>query len=296
MQKIKYVFLSVAIMFTESSIAQVKRLDAERIEAKSITIKKMIERHEQIVLGLTALAGMQQLCISLPALSNLCGFSFGKSAYDNSQRRFLWYHNTVNAPFFDLMQESIKLEEPSFASALSQGFKKTFFTADGWKNICAFAFSSAATSFILQKVDTKFRHPDTLRWYVYAHVPYVKAIKTIKNLTVDLQAHDLTAQERDYYYFMLYTCCDQLSGYGEDMCAYMVYKSSELEGRAAEMAEKMARYLLNYQNEALGAIGDELDKQTPDYQIIKQLIAVYESEMRSHRDMFAVIEGELQSE
>ena len=278
MQKIKYVLLTIAIVFAESSIAQVKRLDSERIDVKSVTIKKMIERHNSIVAGLTALATMQQILFFTPML--IAGFNkfFDRPVCTCGYEPLV---PSVHVPFF---------------SAMANGFKDTFCTVDGWQNLLKFCAGEAATHFILQKIDTTFRHPDTLRWYIYAHVPYVRAIKTIKSLTVKLQANDLNAQERDHCHSMLYACCDRLSGYGEDICAYMVYKSTDLEGRTAEMAERMARYLLNSQNETLGAIGNELDKQEPDYQIIKQLIIVYESEMRSHRDMFAVIEGELQRE
>ena len=276
MQKIKYFLLGVVIVFAESSIAQVKKLDAEQINAKSIIIKKMIDRHNSIVAGLTALATMQQLLFFTPMF--ISGFN----------------------KFFDspvCVCGSVPLVPPvhvPFFSAMANGVKDTFCTVDGWKNLLQFCAGEAATHFILQKIDTVFRHPDTLRWYVYAHVPYVRAIKTIKNITIRLQEDDFNAQSRDHYHSILYVCCDRLAGYGEDVCAYMVYKGSDLEGRTALMAERMARYLLNYHNEILGAICDELDKPEPNYQIINHSIGLYESEMRSHRDMFAVIEGELQ--
>jgi hypothetical protein len=276
MKKIKYVVLAVAIVFGESSIAQVKQLYAARIEAKSIAIKKMIERHNSIADGLVAFAVLYQVALFAPVFT--AGFNnfFDKPACICKPQALV---KPVYLPFF---------------TALSNGFKDLFFTSNGLQELLKMSVSNITANFILGKVIPVFRHSDTLRWYVHAHVPYVRAIQTIKSLTVKLQVNDLNAQDRDHYHSVLYACCDRLSGYGEDVCAYMVYKSSELEGRAAEMAERMARYLLNSQNEALGSIGNELDKQTPDYQIVKQLITVYESEMRSHRDMFAVIEGELQ--
>lgn len=278
MQKIKCALLSVAILFVGGSNAQVRRLDAARIDEKSHAIKKMIERHNSIVGGLTALATMQQLLFFMPMF--IAGFNkvFDRpTCLCGSESSVV----PVHVPFF---------------SAMATGFKDTFCTADGWQNLLKFCAGEAATHFILQKIDTEFRHPDTLRWYVYAHVPYVRVIKTIKNLTIKLQEDDLDVQERKHYYFMLYGCCDRLSGYGEDMCAYMVYKSSDLEGRTALMAERMARYIMNYQNEFLGSIDAELERDVPDYHVIRNLITGYEAEMRSHRDMFAVIEGELQRE
>lgn len=276
MKKIKYVVLSVAIMFAESNIAQVKKLDEIRIDAKSDAIKKMIERHNSIVAGLTGLATMQQLLFFTPIF--IAGFNkfFDRSVCMCGSEPLV---QPVHVPFF---------------SAMANGFKDTFCTVNGWQNLLKFCVGEAATHFVLQKVDTHFRHPDTLRWYVHTHVPYVRVLKIMKNITLKLQEHDLDERDKDHYCSLLYACCDRLSGYGEDICAYIVYKSSDLEGRTAEMAEQMARYLLNYQNESLEAIGVELDKHEPDYQIINQLIAIYETEIRSHRDMFAVIEGELQ--
>lgn len=275
MKKIKYSLLSGAILFFSAGIAQVKKLDAAQITIKSSAIKKMIERHNNIVTGLSALAVVQQVLFFTPMfLAN--------------------FNKLFDRPVCDCGSKSVeKLHHLPVFSALANGMKDLFCTSSGWQYLLTFCAGEAATHFILQKVDTAFHHPDTLRWYIYAHVPYVRAINTIKNVTIELQASDLDAQARDHYYALLYAYCDRLSGYGEDMCAYMVYKSSELEGRTAEMAERMADYLLNYHNKALGAIGDELDKQTPDYQKVNQLITLYESEIRSYRDMFAVIEGEL---
>lgn len=263
-------FICAGLIILLPLSATIKKLDSAVIDCKAIAIQKMIERHELIVQGLTACAFLQQLPIIIEGVGSLFNYSMVKKE----------------------AKEIANAEKISFFGAMSQGFQNAFFTKEGWERSWPIIAGWAATTFIMQSVQEKFQHPDTLRWYIRSHVPYGKSIVVMKKVITHLQDTHLSDQDRAFKHIMCSGLLEQLANYGEDICAYIQYKASRLEGRRKINAEKCSRYLIHYHNDLLERIDTLLHGDISGYSSIIDLLDVYSSELMHYRQLFSTLEGE----
>jgi len=273
-----YLGLSALIFFGSVFPANNRRLDHKNVITKSVVIKQMITHHNYAANALMVLGSLQAASVFLPMFMSAVNVFIGKP-YNASA-------NTIDVGSED------KPERVAFFAALSSATKDIFYTKEGWKVVVFPFIGQAVCSFLLQKINEEFFHPNTLRWYIFSKVPYVQTIRIIKKLAKQLEVQAIDEHTMRHYHDSLVSACYQLVGYGEDICAYMLYKSGELEGEEKLAAERVARYFFNYNNDILGKIFDQLDVENPKYHMINDLIATYEAELKFQLKHFTSIEGE----
>jgi hypothetical protein len=284
MKKISYIFIIALLIGSNGIFSKGTQLDEKAIEQKVLLIEKMIARHNYAVAGLTAIGYIQQLSYWLPAIIEGIDYISGESSSRGA-----------------LQQESVveNKEKIGFFSGIAQGTKDLLFTSDGWKrmgSVGLYFTGQIGAFFLFQKISEMVYHPDTLRWYIYAKVPYPKTIAFIKELSKKLSEGIDNPEELQHYQFLMNESCKQLVGYGEDMCAYMTYKSTGLSQHQQMLAERTARYLFNYQNDVFKKIFIELRKEKPLYGYIMAILQSYSDELKYQRKLFSSIEGETQEE
>ncbi len=285
-QKIHSFFLVNLLCLSAYTFAAADVYIKEKVLAqKALNIKKMMNRHYAAKVGLTALFCVHQLTYLLPALKDCADYFFGDE-------------NTIKTQPAIQQQIPPKVEIGFFAGIIKDT-QELFGTTQGWKRIgsAGFNFTGMIGSIIVsQKIAELISHPDTLRWYIHAHVPYAQTLALIETLSQKLDSADeYSPEKRAFYKSSLYLSCKQLVFYGQDVCAYMTYKGQDMPGAQKMHAERACRYLLNYQNEVFNELFTELAKENPEYGRVEALMQQYRSELKQQRVVFASIEGETQA-
>ncbi len=251
---------------------------------KAVAIQKMINRHQFIVSGLMTLGSLQALAVGISFFSDYFG---EHSNVDNGGVKA-----TEKMEVSSTQQEQKK----GFFASLAHNTKDLFCTSNGWYRIglvCLNIGGQIGSTLILQKVLDELYHPDTLRWYIHAHVPYEKITHTIESLAQKLMVPDTYNEEQITHYRQAITLfSQQLVGCGEDLCAYMTYKSAQLPECQNILAEKSARYLLHYQNDLFKKLFAELEQAYPRYDAIVNMMRAYRVELKYQRKLFSSIEAE----
>ena len=287
----KKLHATLAILFLSSHALHTSNYMQEKVIAhKAVLIKKMITKHDYAVSGLMALGYLQQLSYWLPTLSAGAHYFFGEP---NST-------DTIAPICVCASQQREKVEELGIFAGIAKDFKELFGTVDGWKRIGGGGLHIVGyigAFFLFQKISDSVYHPDTLRWYIKAQIPYENTTIMIEDVAQRLMAVDHNDQKRmQYYQFVLCNLCKQLVGYGEDICAYMVYKSNNVLENQKMFAEGVSRYLFNYQNDIFATIFNELAQDTPQYSNIINIMKAYRGEMAYQRKLFSSIESETKEE
>jgi len=267
-----YGFLMSMLLASSLLFCDERMLSSEKIVEKSVAIKQMMKRHTYAANMLIVLGSIQALSVFVPMLIGVV-----KALTSQSPKK-----STIDTPMLD----EIKPERVPFFTALSSTTKDIFYTKEGWKTFIWPFIGQMTTSFMLQKIDKAFFHPDSLKWYISVNAPYVRTVALMNDLIKKLTMNSGNESAVRHYHDSLVFGALQLVGYGEDICAYMVYKSGELEGSEKEAAERISRYLFNYQNEILGAIFTQLDKASPDYNAISKLMATYNEGVKFQLKLF----------
>lgn len=272
-----YRVLSAILFSSGLVISDMRKLNQEAIDAKTVTIEKMVQQHRYAVFGLTALAFAQQIPTLVPALLSM--FNLIKNIDFNAKNE-------------EKIEDKTKLEQVGFLRALSRGMGYAFLTGEGWGIMLRFVASGVASHFIVQKIEQQFYHPDSLGWYINTQVPYIKTLIGIKDIVKKMESGVIDLRAKQHNYDILCALCEQLIVQAEDVCAYIAYKTNLLEGNQKVMAERTGRYLLNYYNEAFAQIGIALGRAEVDYNEIKRILALYQSELKYQRKIFSAIELE----
>lgn len=286
---------SVAIMCGSLSLSadSVRLLQQTEINKKVVAIEKIITRDSRIVLALKALGHAQEIYILWSLMSPL-------------------FTDNTAAKELQLLCIECKerpkaaIEKISFTKALWSGLtnfgtntKNLFTTPQGWLTMGgwgAYYGSCLAALYVTLRIPDDCVHPDTLRWYLSAYVPYEVTTQVMKDAIINLQDQSLEAEQVKYNRQLLHSSINRLARYGESICAYMVYKTKQLDEYEQQVATAAAHHCFKYYNNWLMAISAQCSSNNPDYNQINQLITSYEMAMAAELKHFAAIEGETKAE
>lgn len=149
---------------------------------------------------------------------------------------------------------------------------------------------------VMQGVYTKLNYPNTFRWYICSHVPYIKTIEYIKTTIATLQDQSLTLEQINYNKQLLQEACNRFVCDGEKLCGYMIYKTQLLDIEEQQIAERTARYFCNYYNEFLQRMSDQLACEVVDYTILDTMLTSFETDIKRQFKLFFYLEGETDEE
>jgi hypothetical protein len=286
----KYVqLLFSALIFSSSCMSgyEIRLLDQKKIKQHATAIEKKVTRDYYVRMAL----------ISMVA---------ARIAYAG----FKWLNTPVEKPI-DLIQQPKKLDVPKITWGQWVCNVKT-----SWINWGAHLISKEniqnsminagkfglATTFqmgmgsVMQGVYTKLNYPNTFRWYICSHVPYIKTIEYIKTTIATLQDQSLTPEQTNYNKQLLQEACNRFVCDGEKLCGYMTYKTQLLEIEEQQIAERTTRYFCTYYNEFLQRMSDQLACEVVDYTILDTMLASFETDIKRQLKLFFYLEGETDEE
>jgi len=306
MKKIYVSMIILSFIAAQNHATSNKMLIDDVVIAKSRAIETMITRHNYMVNALAVMGYAHNLALLMPGIMGGLKYFFNdeEAALDGES-----YHPLVKKAInqFDILAKKFvpytPVEKKTLAENVVQGMKNIgndaynlFFTSGGWLTIGKKGLTLGGYLggfFILQRIAEQVQHPDTLRWYISTKAPYMQTTEMIKTLAKKLSTPVEDEKKRQFYHDSLVSACYQLVKYGEDICAYTLYKSMQLEDAEKESAERISRYIFNYNNDVFASLFNEVDKKECDYGVITHIIINYEQEMKFQRNMFSVVEGEI---
>lgn len=277
----KRIWLSVLLSF--GFLSQGAPITDAIIDVKASKIKRMISIHQYISTGLSVMGYLQQVQYVVEGIQYFIND-------EQSQTKI------VCACQNSIPNSGDDAGLPTISSALSN----LFFTTAGLKHIAkkgGYMLLNLGGLFICLHQFNKVNHPDTLRWYVKSKAPYQKVVVCLKKTADSLHKNDLSDDKVSYYKKQLLVFLRQLIGYGQDVCGYMKYKSDLLDEAAqAEGAKNCLSYLKTYQNRCFKALY-ELSfclQDDQSYASFCEQLEDYIKELAHQKDVFAVLEGELE--
>ncbi len=247
----KILLLVIAISPLYNSAHELLSLQQSAINKKAVVIEKRMARDRYATYGLNTL-------------------------------RFAYYIY----PWIVLFQKGVEFSKKDASEkipmwqAIKASFNHLFWTQEGWTGI-AQAGIGVAGSVIASRICDRFIHPDTLRWYVHSHAPYMMTISIMKK-----QQESIDSKK------FLHLLHNRLVRQAEAMCAYEIYKCKHLDDEEKEIAQRAVRTLFTVQQYWLHCIAAQLKSEVIDYQELHTILGQYEAEIRLQLNHFAIIEGE----
>src|SRR5204863_8241795 len=132
--------------------------------------------------------------------------------------------------------------------------------------------SQVGAMHIMSIIAERIQHPDTLRWYLYAHIPYESTFSVMKVIIKKLESNTLSHEQTRYNHIFLRLAADRLTRYVEDIGAYMMYKGRVMDEQQPEMMNFAVTDLITTHNMWLAKIYEQINDQKPDYSILSRLI------------------------
>lgn len=265
MSYLKSLLIPLTFIFFDSLVCESRLLQKKAVVQKAVVIEKQIARERCVVYGLTALSLAQNI--------------------------YPWvalYKGQTTAGAVDQKQLSM-------ADSIKESFRFLFYTQEGWSSIVQTVIG-AGSGIVISNVCEKFVHPDTSRWYVHAHVPYVLTITMMQEWLAAMHNDSLEFKCVDDHKKHVHLLCDRLVQQGESICAYMVYKAKRLDEEEKALAKRAARSMFIAQNCWLQHISEQLFADNINYQELGKLLVAYEENISFQLNHFSVIEGETSQE
>ncbi len=263
---------SILIMFLSVSAENIRLLERQEIDKKAIKIEKKLIRDKFFLSVLTVGGYIQSIYVFISLLTQYFA--------DNSSTQSI--HDTCPNCVKKVAEVVIPVTEIPMKQKWA-GIIGQFIVYHG---------SMLGVSFILSRVADSLIHPDTLRWYIHAYVPYVSTIEDMKRVIFNLQDQFLDKKTIIYKRELLKGSLIRLARYGELICAYMAYKIKHLDAAEQEIALKTSAYLFDYYNDWLIDMNVLCEVDSLDYNRMNALIKLYEITITSQLRHFYAIEGE----
>ena len=282
--------LLLPIIFTALTVSAepVRLLQQVDVNKKIVEIEKRVIRDKRAVLAVNLLEQFSNITLfvsymtplfsdPLPSVASSCEACKEKAKApveeDTSTKGFL-----------------------SGLTSFGHNTKNLLTSSQYWKTIGLFCLSQSISNFIVSRIADDIVHPDTLRWYVSAHAPYKATTSIMREVIIQLHEESLEVPHKAHNKQILHDSLNRLARYGESMCAYMTYKTKQLEEYEKPVAHRATCYLFKYCNDWLAEISVLCESNEPDYDQIKQLITTYEAEIAAQLRHFYAIEGETKIE
>ena len=260
-------------------------INRHKMVEQSRKIRTMISRHRYMVTGLGIMGAVSEISFLMP-------FFTGNPAPESAKPV------SVNAPSDTTWSQAIM----GFPAAMWDGVKTTgsnalwlFTTPDGLKRFTLAALgigSQIGAMHIMSKLAERIQHPDTLRWYLYAHVPYDSAFDVMKAALKKLEDPALSHEQMRYNMIFLELAAKRLTHYVEDVGAYMMYKSRELEKAQRLMVKFVIDDVVESHNAWLQKMYEQFSAPVPQDAILRHLVNAYEADLVAKFNHFSMIEGE----
>jgi len=251
------------VVFLCNSMSAVAGMQQAEIDKHAGIIEAKITRERYMMYGFTAFSVVQELYRWTPFFMGLWGKSF------------------VN---------QVKEDKKPLLQSCKEGFEWIFYTKQGWISIIQSGVS-IGEFIIISKMSEKLFHPNTLRWYIKTHAPYMRTIGLMQEHVSALQDTALEQSVIASHKEFLSELYDCLVHHSTLMCGYMTYKVKSFENEEQIIGKRAVQCIINDQNNWLMRIGSQLKVDVPNYPEIEKLLLGYKMDVASYINHFSLIEG-----
>lgn len=262
-------FLFLATLTLVNSSFSSIILDQVTIDKKALEIERKLKQDRYMMYALTTIAVAHEIYQWVPLFKELMSLKpvAGKT----------------------------KEDKLGFFASIKAGAQYLFCTKEGWASLIQSGFSIGGFV-VISQMGEKFIHPDTLRWYITAHVPYYLTIKLILEQLHILQDPAIDPEQRKIGNEMLHMLYNRLVNQAECMCAYMTYKINQFDAAEKIVGERAKNALFASHTNWLNRIEEQLNATEYDFKELENLVVKYEEAVAAQVNHFALVEGETQRE
>lgn len=261
-----FLFLTTLI-FVNAAFSSI--LDQTTIDKKSLEIEKKLKQDRYMMYALTTIAVAHEIYQWVPLLKELMSL---KPATGNVAENKLGFFASVKA-----------------------GAQYLFCTTQGWASLIQSGFSIGGFV-VISQMGEKYIHPDTLRWYINAHVPYQLTIKLMQEQLQVLQDPSTDQEQQKVSNEVLHMLYNRLVRQAESMCAYMTYKTKQFDDAEKIVGERAKNALFASHMNWLNRIAEKLNVTGCDFKDLEILVDKYQEAVAAQVNHFALVEGETQRE
>ena len=298
-----FLFATNACMPSQSvaAVQPIATIKEAKITHRANEIRQMIKMHRIIQASMIVGSGAMIVGSGAMKLMQLYQFFragqsfFGKEKVaiepeSNKGKVASEVQNEIKAPVSEntdgILASSLKSLE-SGVRMFGFGVKNLFFYKDGW-----FILFGLFGGTVVKKLVNQYMHPDTLRWFVYAHVPYKRTVRLMNGFIEKLEDGQLPDIQKKFYHESFINAANQLVEYVEKICGYIAYKSDFLPDIQRTTGYSIGRYLFNCTNSWSREITELLNKEDVNYQVIRTSTIGFTAEIKQQLEHFASIESE----
>ena len=271
-----------------AAVLPIATVKEAKIAHRANEIRQMIKRHRIIQASMIVGSGAMQL-MQLYQIGQIV-FGKGEVAVESKPEIEEKAESPVVKNAGGILVSSLK-SLGSGVGQLGSGVKNLFFSKKGWFVLFRL-FASTGTMIITQKLVDWYMHPDTLHWFVYAHVPYKRTVRLMNGFIEKLEDGQLLDTQKKFYHESFINAANQLVEYVEKICGYIAYKSDSLPGIQRTTGYSIGRYLFNCTNSWSREITELLNKEDVNYRAIKTSTIGFTAEIKQQLEHFASIESE----
>ncbi len=155
-----------------------------------------------------------------------------------------------------------------------------------------YALLLGSSAIVTQKLMANVNHPYTMTWFVYKKVPYKKMFDQVSEYAKLVGDSTLDKEKNIYYKQTLNSLCNQIVRCVEQLCGFMLYKSTQLTESEQKEAQSIIRYLSHCTNAWGRAIDKLLNQEFFDPQQFIKRVTDFQEGLERELGHFACVERE----
>jgi len=264
----------------KAELLKIGQVQEKNIERTAKQVGQLLFKHRMAKISLTAVS-------SIANLMDLyrCGQFFYNKCLSSSPPECLGGNRV------DYSISGQKIEQSnSFVRGVAQ-------VAVGIKNLLiskesCYALLLGSSAITTQKLMADVNHPHTMTWFTYKKVPYKRMFNQVYEYAKLLESSTLDKEKNIYYKQTLNSLCNQMVRRVEQLCGFMLYKSTQLTEAEQKEAESIIHYLSDYTNSWSGAINKLFNQESFDPQQFIKRVTGFQEELQRELSHFARVEGE----
>jgi len=284
--RIKVVIALILSLSTSTGLLCAELLKIEQLQEKNIErdarkIGQLLFKHHMVKIGLTAISSI----VHLVELYRCCQFLYDKCS-SSPGIECCAYHQSV---VYRSSEQKIGKINPLVRGVVrvAVSIKNLLIS----KELC-YALLLGSSAITTQRLMADVNHPHTMTWFTYKKVPYKRMFDQTRKYAQLLDGSTLDKEKNIYYEQTLNRLCNQIVRRVEQLCGFMLCKSSQLTEVEQKEAQSIIRYL-SYSTNAWGrAVSKLFNQEFFDSQQFIKRVTDFQEELQRELSHFARVERE----
>ena len=256
------------------TLPKIGQVEEKNIEHVARRVEQLLFKHRMATISLTVVSGLAnfvEFCRCFQFFYNKCSSNTTSGSL-------------VGSTNFD--KQKIDKHDP-LIRRIAVGIKNLLIS----KESC-YALLLGASAITTQKLMADVNHPHTMTWFIYKKVPYKRMFNQAREYAQLLDDSTLDKEKNIYYKQTLNSLCNQVVRRVEQLCGFMLYKSTQLTKAEQKEVQSIIRYLSHSTNAWGREINKLFNQEFFDPQQFIKRVTDFQEELQRELCHFACVERE----